>query len=113
MFGKFGGFVVVEGVGVLVGWRALFRFTRGYFSHDPIDGTVELFLFDRGTLYPGIMLQLDQVIGAIETFYAPETPSQLRLQTGKSLESFQNTVIKEFNCIRMCIVISRLLLPLL
>lgn len=36
--------------------------------------------------------QLDQVIGAIDTFYAPTTPSQLRQKTGKSLESFQNTV---------------------
>lgn len=38
------------------------------------------------------MLQLDQVIGAIDTFYAPATASQLRIQTGKALESFQNTV---------------------
>ena len=38
------------------------------------------------------MSQLDQVIGAIDTFYAPTTPPQIRQQTGKYLESFQNTV---------------------
>lgn len=37
-------------------------------------------------------MQLEQVIGAIDTFYAPSTPAQIRQQTGKSLESFQNTV---------------------
>ena len=45
-------------------------------------------------------MQLEQVIGAIDTFYAPSTPAQLRQQTGKSLESFQNTVLtKEDNFI--------------
>lgn len=37
-------------------------------------------------------MQLDQVIGAIDTFYAASTAPALRLSTGKSLESFQNTV---------------------
>ena len=45
------------------------------------------------------MNQLEQVIGAIETFYSPSTPAQLRHQTGKALEAFQNTVkwIERFN----------------
>lgn len=38
------------------------------------------------------MSQLDQVIGAIDTFYAPTTPPRIRQETGKLLESFQNTV---------------------
>lgn len=50
--------------------------------------TFKKILNDRGDQ----MSQLDQVIGAIDTFYAPTTPQQLRQQTGKSLESFQNTV---------------------
>lgn len=45
-----------------------------------------------GVQHSDQMSQLDQVIGAIDTFYAPTTPPQLRQQTGKSLESFQNTV---------------------
>ena len=33
VLGQFGGFVVVEGVGILVSWGSFFGFTRRYFCH--------------------------------------------------------------------------------
>lgn len=55
----------------------------------------ETFVIFPKKILPGSerkMSQLEQVIGAIELFYAPSTSPQIRLSTGKSLESFQNTV---------------------